>query len=131
MNTIDFLNIAVSICPERDFMVFEKERLTYEQANDRINRMAQALAGLGVNKETRVGMLSVNGPQYIETYFAAAKTGAIFVPLNFRARADELTYMINRAEVKVLFIGKRYVDLVREILPNLTGLETCICHRRA
>jgi acyl-CoA synthetase (AMP-forming)/AMP-acid ligase II len=126
MNTTDFLNIAVSICPERDFMVFEKKRLTYEQAGERINRMAQALEGLGVTKETRVGMLSVNGPPYIETYFASAKIGAIFVPLNFRARADELIYMINRAEVKVLFIGKRYVDLVREMLPNLGGLETCI-----
>jgi acyl-CoA synthetase (AMP-forming)/AMP-acid ligase II len=63
MNTIDFFNISVSICPERDFMVFEKERLTYEQANDRINKMAQTLAGLGVEKETRVGMLSVNCPQ--------------------------------------------------------------------
>jgi acyl-CoA synthetase (AMP-forming)/AMP-acid ligase II len=126
MNTIDFLNFAVSICPERDFMVFEKERLTYEKAGERTNRMANALAGLGVEKETRVGMLSVNVPQYIETYFAAAKTGAIFVPLNFRARADELTYMINRAEVKALFIGKRYIEVVREILPHLTSLETCI-----
>jgi acyl-CoA synthetase (AMP-forming)/AMP-acid ligase II len=126
MNTTDFMNIAVSICPDRDFMVFEKERLTYEQAGERINRMAHTLESLGVRKETRVGMLSVNVPQYIETYFAAAKTGAIFVPLNFRARSDELTYMINRAEVKVLFIGKRYVELVRGILSNLTSVETCI-----
>ncbi|MBA3030955.1 MAG: long-chain-fatty-acid--CoA ligase [Desulfobacterium sp.] len=126
MNTTDFLNIAAAICPDRDFMVFENKRLTYEQADDRINRMAHTLAGLGVDKETRVGMLNVNSPQYIETYFATAKTGAIFVPLNFRARADELTYMINRAEIKVLFAGKRYVDLVREILPSLAGLETCI-----
>ncbi len=126
MNTTDFLNIAVSICPERDFMVFEKNRLSYEQANDRINKLTQTLAGLGLEKGTRVGMLSVNCPQYIETYFATAKTGAIFVPLNFRARADELTYMINRAEIKVLFIGKRYIEMVREILPDLTGLETCI-----
>jgi len=126
MNTTDFLNIAVSICPDRDFMVFEKNRLSYEEAGDRINRMAYALTDLGVTKETRVGMLSVNCPQYIEAYFAAAKAGAIFVPLNFRAKADELIYMINRAEIKILFIGERYVELVREILPDLTGLETCI-----
>ncbi|MEW6186072.1 MAG: long-chain-fatty-acid--CoA ligase [Thermodesulfobacteriota bacterium] len=126
MNTTDFLNIAISICPDRDFLVFENNQLTYEQAGERINRLAQALTGLGVTKETRVGMLSVNGPQYIESYFAAAKTGAIFVPLNFRARADELTYMINRAEVKVLFIAKRYIEPVREILPALPQLETCI-----
>ena len=126
MNTSDFLNVAVAICPERDFMVFEKKRLTYEQADERINRMANILIGLEVSKGTRIGMLNVNCPQYIETYFAAAKIGAIFVPLNFRARADELTYMIDMAEIKVLFVGERYTDLVREILPNLPGLETCI-----
>lgn len=126
MNTVDILNIAVSICPERDFLVFENRRQSYEKTNERINRLAQALAKLGVGKETRVGMLSVNLPQYIEAYFAAAKGGAIFVPLNFRAKAEELTYMINRADIKLLFVGKRYIGLIREILPHLTGLKQCI-----
>jgi len=126
MNTTDFLNIAVSICPERDFIVFEGNRLSYEAAGERTNRMAQALAELGVVKGTRVGILSVNCPQYIEAYFAAAKTGAIFVPLNFRAKGDELQYMIERAEVKVLFVGERYVDMVRDIISDLPVLETCI-----
>ncbi|MBN1381046.1 MAG: long-chain-fatty-acid--CoA ligase [Deltaproteobacteria bacterium] len=126
MNTTDFLSVAVSICPEREFMVFEKNRWTYEQAHERINRIAHALTALGVEKGTRVGMLAVNCPQYIEVYFAAAKIGAVFVPLNFRAKADELTYMIDRAQVKVLCVGKRYVEMIREIRPKLKGLEFCI-----
>ncbi|MBW1710026.1 MAG: long-chain-fatty-acid--CoA ligase [Deltaproteobacteria bacterium] len=126
MNTTDFLNIAVAICPERDFMVFEQERLSYLQANDRINKLANALMGMGVSQENRIGMLSVNCPQYIEAYFAAAKIGGIFVPLNFRARADELTYMINASEIKVLFVGERYLDMVQEMLPNLPKLEKVI-----
>jgi acyl-CoA synthetase (AMP-forming)/AMP-acid ligase II len=126
MNTTDFLNIAVSICPDRELMVFEKNRWTYEQANERVNRLAHALTEAGVGKGDRIGMLSVNCSQYIEAYFAAAKTGAIFVPLNFRAKADELSYMINTSEAKVLFVGERYLDMVRDMKPQLTGLENCI-----
>jgi len=126
MNTTDFLNIAVAICPDRELMVFEKYRWTYEQTNERVNRLAHALTEAGVGKGDRVGMLSVNCSQYIEAYFAAAKTGAIFVPLNFRAKADELAYMINTSEAKVLFVGERYLDMVRDMKPQLTGLENCI-----
>jgi acyl-CoA synthetase (AMP-forming)/AMP-acid ligase II len=126
MNTTDFLNVAVAICPDRDFSVFEKNRLSYEKANERINKLTNVLTGLGVVKGDKVGILSVNCPQYIETYFATAKTGGIFVPLNFRAKADELNYMINTAEIKVLFVGERYIDLVRGILPDLKNLGACI-----
>jgi acyl-CoA synthetase (AMP-forming)/AMP-acid ligase II len=126
MNTTDFLNIAVAICPDRELMVFENNRWTYEQTNERVNRLAHALTEAGVSKGDRIGMLSVNCSQYIEAYFAAAKTGAIFVPLNFRAKADELAYMINTSEAKVLFVGERYLDMVRDMKPQLTGLENCI-----
>jgi len=126
MNTTDFLNIAVAICPERDFMVFEQQRTSYFEANDRINRLANVLMESGIGSGHRIGMLSVNCPAYIEAYFAAAKVGGIFVPLNFRAKAEELTYMINVSEIKVLFVGERYLDMIQEMLPNLTTLEKLI-----
>jgi len=123
MNTTDFLNIATSICPERDGMVFDRKRLTYSQINDRTNQLANALAKKGLEKEDRIGMLHVNCNQYVETYFASAKLGAIFVPLNFRAKADELAYMINHAEVKILFVGERYLDLVNSMRPQLSTVK--------
>ncbi|MBW2061464.1 MAG: long-chain-fatty-acid--CoA ligase [Deltaproteobacteria bacterium] len=126
MNTTDLLNIAVSICPERDFMVFEQRRLSYLEVSERINRLAQALIELGVGPGDRLGMLSVNCPQYIEAYFATAKMGAVFVPLNFRAKADELAYMINTSEAKVLFVGERYLEMLQEMLPKLSGLGKLI-----
>ena len=82
---------------------------------------------LGVKKGDRIGMLQVNCVQFVEAYFAAAKMGAIFVPLNFRAKADELTYMILNAEAKVLFVGERYLDMVNGMLPQLACVEHCIC----
>ncbi len=126
MNTTDFLSIAAAICPDRDCMVFEGKRWTYALANERINRLANALAKLGVGKGDRVGMLHVNCPQYIESYFAAAKLGAIFVPLNFRAKAEELSFMIGNAGVKTLIAGHRYTEMIEKILPQLPNFQHCV-----
>ncbi len=126
MNTTDFLNIANAICPERDCMVFEGKRWTYAQTNERVSRLANALSKLGVERGDRIGILHVNCNQYIESYYASAKLGAIFVPLNFRAKAEELSYMIANAEVKILFVGSRYLDLVNQMLPQLTTVKECI-----
>jgi acyl-CoA synthetase (AMP-forming)/AMP-acid ligase II len=126
MNTTDFLSIAYAICPERDCIVFEGKRGTYAQIYERVNRLANALAQLGVGKGDRVGILHVNCNQYVETYFAVAKLGAIFVPLNFRAKADELTYMIANAEAKSLFVGSRYLDVVNAMFPHLPTIKQSI-----
>lgn len=127
MNTTDFLNIANAICPDRDVMVFEGTRWTYAQTNERVNRLANALHTLGVGKGDRIGMLDVNCNQYIESYFAATMLGAIFVPLNFRAKADELGYMVAKAEAKILLVGKRYVDMVDALMPQVPSIRECIC----
>ncbi len=126
MNTTDFLTIATAICPDREIMIFEGQRSTFEQASERINRLANALTELGIGKGDRVGILQVNCPQYIEAYFATAKVGAIFVPLNFRAKADALSYMLSNAEAKLLFMGSRYLEMVGGMLPNLPTVENCI-----
>jgi acyl-CoA synthetase (AMP-forming)/AMP-acid ligase II len=126
MNTTDFLNIANAICPERDCIVFEGKRWTYAQISERVNRLANAMTKLGAEKGDRIGMLQVNCNQYVETYYASAMMGAIFVPLNFRAKSDELSYMIANAEAKILFAGSRYLDMVDAMLPELPTVKQCI-----
>jgi acyl-CoA synthetase (AMP-forming)/AMP-acid ligase II len=126
MNTTDFLSIASAICPERDCIVFEGKRWTYSQTIERVNKLANVLAKIGVEKGDRIGMLQVNCNQYVEAYYASAKMGAIFVPLNFRAKADELNYMISNAEAKVLFVGDRYLDMVQGMLSQLPTVKQCI-----
>ncbi len=126
MNTTEFLYIATAICPDRRFIVFEDKPLSFAQFNERVNRLANALQEFGVQKGDRIGMLHVNCPQYVEAYFAAAKIGAIFVPLNFRAKSDELAFMIANAGVRILLTGVRYFDMIRERLPQLPSVTTCI-----
>ena len=126
MNTTDLLNIATAICPDRNIISFEGKPSSFARLQERSNQLANALAKIGVRSGDRVGMLDVNCSQYVEAYFAAAKLNAIFVPVNFRAKADEVTYMLENAEVKVLFAGSRYAEMVAAILPGLPFITHCV-----
>ena len=64
---------------------------------------------LGVVPGDRVATMQVNCNQSIEIYFAAAQLDAIYVPLNFRARTEELEQMLAIAQPSILFIGERYL----------------------
>ncbi|MBI4286283.1 MAG: long-chain-fatty-acid--CoA ligase [Chloroflexi bacterium] len=126
MNTTDFLTISAAICPERDCLVFEGQRQSFLRTNERANRLANALAGLGIGKNDIVAILQVNCPQYIEAYFAIARLGAIMVPLNFRAKQEELVYMLGNAGAKALLVGSRYIETMRAMLPRLSAIQHII-----
>jgi long-chain acyl-CoA synthetase len=126
MNTTEFLYIATAICPDREFILFDNQSWSYAQFNERVNRLANALTKLAVEKGDRIAVLNVNCPQHVETYFAAAKIGAIYVPLNFRAKSEELAHLLGDAEAKVLMTGIRYLDTIQGILPEIPSVERCI-----
>jgi acyl-CoA synthetase (AMP-forming)/AMP-acid ligase II len=123
MNTTEFLTITAAICPDKEAIIFEGKKLTFAQLNERVNRLANALLELGIQKGDRVAMMQVNTNQCIEAYFATARVGGIYVPLNFRAKGNELTYMVNTAEANTLFAGDRYLDLIDSIRPSLTTVK--------
>jgi acyl-CoA synthetase (AMP-forming)/AMP-acid ligase II len=126
MNTTEFLVITSAICPDRAAISFEGKKYTFAELSERVNRLANALLGLGIGKGDVVAILQVNCSQFTEAYYAVAKIGGIFEPLNFRAKQDELTYMLDNSEAKVLLVGERYVGMVNSMCPDLPSLKHCI-----
>jgi acyl-CoA synthetase (AMP-forming)/AMP-acid ligase II len=126
MNISELLAIPSAICPDRAAIIFEDKNYTFTQLQGRVNRLANALAKLGVKKGDRVALLQVNCNECVETCLATAKLGAIYLPLNFRAKEDEQEYMINFAEVHTLFSGKRYFDIVDAIRAKLPSVKNYI-----
>jgi acyl-CoA synthetase (AMP-forming)/AMP-acid ligase II len=112
VNTATFLTIPASIVPDQEIMVFGDRRQTYQDTTTRVQRLAGALSDLGLSKGDRVAVLDTNSPRYVEAYFAASMLGAVFVPLNYRAKAEELEYMVTTADARVLMVGDRYGPLV-------------------
>ena len=123
MNTTELLNITSLIVPDRHAIVFDDMRLTFGEIAGRVNRLANGLAELGVGAGDRVAVMQVNCNEHVESYFATAKLDAILVPINFRARSEELTFMLNDSGVKAIILGQRYQDMLRSIKPELTTLE--------
>ena len=102
MNTADILMIAGSMVPDRVAVSDPDKSVTYGELQSRVNRLAHALSAIGVGKGQNVGIMSVNANEFIELYYATASVGATFVPLNFRAKTEELQYMADISDVKRL-----------------------------
>lgn len=105
--------------PERTAIIFEEEKITYAELGERVRRQATLLREAGVCAGDRVGYLGFNHPAFFETLFAANTLGAIFVPLNFRLTAEELTFIINDAGVHTLICDDALQPVVEQAIPNL------------
>ncbi len=123
MITNEFLDLSAMLVPDRTAIAFEGTRYSYAQLKERVNRLADALNRLGLRKEDRTAILEVNCNEYVEACFATTKLGGIFAALNFRVTGDELSYLVGKAEPKVLFVGSRYVDLINSVRPKLPSVK--------
>ena len=114
MNTSEFLMIAGAIVPDRVAIHFDDSTITYAELQERVNALANAMASRGIGSGDRVAVMQVNTPQNIELYFAAAQLDAIYVPINFRAKSEELSQMLEIVQPSMLFIGERYLSLASD-----------------
>ena len=103
-----------SLMPHKVALVYEDTPVTYGQLNESVNRTACYLQEKGLKKGDRIAVLLLNCPELLEVYFAAAKLGLIFVPLNFRLVGPELEYQLNHSGSRMLFF---HDSLLKNIEP--------------
>ena len=90
-------------------------RFSFREFNDRSNQVAHALRQSGVQHGDRVGLLLMNGVEFVESFFAAGKIGAVNVPLNWRLVADELEFILADAGATVLVYSADFAEVVSEL----------------
>ena len=106
--------------PTRRALTFEGVTWTFEEMQGRIDRLASHLRRGGVCHGDRVAFLGLNQPAFFTTLFAAARLGAIFVPLNFRLTGPELAFIIGDAGVHTLVADAQHrsvIDSIRSEVP--------------
>jgi O-succinylbenzoate-CoA ligase len=104
-------------------------RLDYAGLETRSNRTAQFLTSIGVERGDRVALLLTNSAEYIESFFAIAKLGAIVVPLNWRLVADELAFILKDSGADVLIYGDEFATTVADLQgrgPKATSVQRWI-----
>ncbi len=127
-----FLKKRAEICPDREAIVeFERERsFTFAELNARANRVANALLEADVGPGDRVATLLKNGVEFVETYFGAAKIGAVFVPLNWRLVAAELDYILGDCGAKALVYDSDFDETVNALHAGQENLAVELWLRR-
>jgi acyl-CoA synthetase (AMP-forming)/AMP-acid ligase II len=112
--------------PERVFIVKDALQLGYDEAERRSRKLARGLLAAGVGKGTRVGLLLPNGPDWVLAWLAAARIGALVVPLNTFYQARELGFVLRHADVHTLltaarFLSNDYLERLEKFAPELAA----------
>ncbi|WP_459548589.1 acyl-CoA synthetase [Nocardia sp. X0981] len=108
---------------QRPALTFEGRTVTYGELLDRIDRLAAALHARGLGRGDRVAFLGANQPAFLETLLAAARIGAIFVPLNFRLAPPELAFILTDAGAHTLVTDAEHQATLTALRPELSTLS--------
>ncbi len=116
------LEDAANKYKDKILLIYEGEKLSFQEVNRRVNQMANALKELGVAKEDKVSVMLPNGFEFPIAWLAIAKLGAIMVPTNINYKEHDLVYILTDSEASAIVIHDEYLPLlekVREQVPDL------------
>ncbi len=129
MNIGEWISKRARLNPEKLFLKEEDGSEFSNAAFDRrVNRMAHALGEWGFVKGERVAALMLNSSEFLEIFFACAKTGAIMVPVNFRLAVPELTYILRDSAPRALIYSSDFAEKVKAIKAAGLPLSRYFCH---
>ncbi len=114
MNIARSVEVASLYFPDKPALIFEGKTYTYKELNQQVNRLANALAALGLEKGDRVGLFLPNIPGFVIGYYAAQKLGAIVVSINSMSKKREVQYIVSDSGCKILFTTRE----LREEVPT-------------
>jgi O-succinylbenzoate-CoA ligase len=123
-----FLEKRARLSPDLEALVEVERgrRFRFAELEARASRVANALRARGVAAGDRVALLLMNGVEYLETYFALAKLGAVMVPLNWRLVPDELAFILRDSGATLLVYDAEFDAVVAELRERETSLRELV-----
>ena len=119
----DMLLRNAETIPDHIGIIDEHHRFTWRETNERVNRVANSLLGLGLRHGDRIGILSGNRHQFLECYFALAKAGLVGVAINARFKAGEVTHYLNDSGATALIVHAEFAALAHAALAGAPGVR--------
>ena len=113
-----FLEESAEKYPDKPCTIFKGAIITYKEMNEITDRMAAALADLGVKKGDRVGIFMPNTPQFVMAYFGILKAGGVVVATNPLYTASEIEYQASDAGIEVMFVMTNFYKTIKAAQPK-------------
>src|SRR5579859_6811950 len=123
MTPLEFMRRTRRLYPDKEAVVDENLRLTYEQFFDRCDRWSAALQTLGVKQGDRVAYIAPNTHAQLESFYAVPQLGAVLVPINYRLTADDFAYIIGHSGASIVCAHSDYLEAVDGIRDQIPGVE--------
>jgi len=115
-------NIADRI-PDRLALIVGKDRLSFGELDRRATQVAHRLASLGVGAGDHVGIYAYNGVPWVESMLGSFKLRAVPININFRYVEDELAYLLDNADAKVVVYDPEFEDRLSAVRAQLPRVE--------
>lgn len=122
----DLFDIAADAVPERLALVGEGFSYTYADLKDRVANLSGGLKSVGIQRRDHVGLYLMNGPEYIESFLAVSRLGAVPFNVNYRYGAKELQYLFKNADARAVIHNAEYSDIVERLKADLPKLEISV-----
>ena len=109
---------------EREYLIYEDERLTYAQAHDHVNAFANWLVAQGVAPGDRIAIAMRNYPEWLLSYWATLSIGATVVGMNAWWTGPEMLYALNDSKPKVIIVDDERLATLNQIIEQLPAMQT-------
>ncbi|HEX7760798.1 MAG TPA: acyl-CoA synthetase [Caulobacteraceae bacterium] len=122
----DLWESVAAAVPDRPAQIRGRTVIPWGDFDRRANGLARHLLDSGLTHQSKVAAYLYNGPEYLETYFAAFKAGLAPVNTNYRYVAEELTYLFDNADAEAVVFHASFAPTVEQIRGRLPGVKTWI-----
>jgi acyl-CoA synthetase (AMP-forming)/AMP-acid ligase II len=119
----DIIERNARLYPDRLAFAFDRARITHADYLARVGRLAAGLARAGIEPGDRIAVLSQNNLEFVDLYGAAARLGAILVPINWRLSAEEITYIAADGAPKIVIADAAGQPLLQAAQPKVSTAE--------
>ncbi|MFZ5631315.1 MAG: class I adenylate-forming enzyme family protein [Bacillota bacterium] len=109
------LTEVAGLMPDKPAVVWQDGQLTYAGLDGKVNQMARALINLGVQKGDRVAVQLLNVPEFVISYYAVFRAGAVLVPINPVYKRREIDYILSDARPKALITAPEFMGEIADI----------------
>jgi len=121
--TGDMLRRAAERFPRKTAVLWQDIRMSYRELESRSNQFAHALGSLGLARGAKVAIVCRNRPEYVTAFFGAARSGCVLVNVSVLYSAEELHYVLDKADAEVLLYEDAFAERVQAVAPRLPRLR--------
>ena len=123
MNLKQALEMTAREVPQRNALILESRRITYQELDESANRIANTLIDLGVKKNDHVAILMSHSPDWGINYFGIIKTGGVAILLSPMLKAPEIASLLCDSDAKVLITERNFSRMLSVFLPGISRLK--------